>query len=470
MLISTINLYSQKYILTLDDVINTALISSLESEKIEINKFILETNTIIEKKKFLPRLDFSLSAPNYNRSISPILQPDGTKKYQDIQTASYNSALQLQYPLWFSGGNISIQSTINQLYNLNKLSSNSLGSNLFQISISQPLSFYSSQKWDKKISEIKNEILKKDILREKVSIKKQAIILFFDLLIAQETLNLNKNIYNYSKELYDKSIIKHARNNISHQDLLKVKIGFNDANIKLKNANDSYIISKNKLLSFLKLNNHLNLDLISPNNLNKINLNEDSVIQRAIKCNIIEKKSMNSLSNQKEIKYYKSQLLGSGSISISAGINSSANDYKHLYENNREQQSVSVSLIIPIINWGDAKNNYNLSRLKAEKNEIEMLVYEKNMIDKLIEDIKTFNIYKSKFINIEENINLKEEYLTLSKKMLENERIDVVEYKYVENSYIESKVDQIQLLRDIWIKYIDLEAITLFNYTTNSEL
>jgi outer membrane protein TolC len=335
-IVSNNNIWAQNYIFTLDDVINAALISSLESEKLDINRVILETNIEIYGKAYLPTLNLSLSGPNYNHSISPIIQPDGSKKFQEVNTASYNSSLQLNYSIWLTGGNISIQSSMNQLNNFADLNTSSIGSNLVSFNLSQPLSFYSSLKWDKKIEEVKNEDERLALKRDKIAIKHQAVLRYFDLLIAQEELLLLEKIYYYSNDLYEKSLHKYEHEKISHQDLLKIKINLNDAKIKYEDASNSYLLDKNDLLVFLKLDDIENVKLSIPQGLQGVKINDKFALERVLEFNIYNKEKITSLSSIKNIKYFKSQLFGNASLNISGGINSSSDTYSHLYDNVRK--------------------------------------------------------------------------------------------------------------------------------------
>jgi hypothetical protein len=99
-----------------------------------------------------------------------------------------------------------------------------------------------------------------------------------------------------------------------------------------------------------------------------------------------------------------------------------------------------------------------------------MQIYKNKMIENFTADLKSFNLFLSKSGLQKDNVILKEENLNISAILLENERISMVEYKYDENSYIEAKINQIQLLRETWLKYMQIESSTLFDFMKNTEI
>lgn len=428
----------QTLYLRLDEVIDIAQSNSISSKRNKNTKNILNINANLNRANYLPKLNWSLSAPNYNRSISPITQPDGTTEFIEIRNSTPNSSLNLQYPIVWTGANFSINSSTstNNLFNLGTESNSVTSLTFYRLNISQPLSFFSSAKWDRRIFKLQQIEEEKNIRREDYDIKQKAIELFFNLFINQERHKLAKEFRNYTQLVLNRTKEKFKQKLVSKTEMLKAQINLRDSQISFKNSQNQLKISSIELLLFLNLDKNLDLVLFSPHKTVFELENVSDLMKRVQHSNIQNKRKLLELKSTKNIKKHKSALYGDGSINLSAGLNSSGNNYTQILDNKSQQQSISLSLNIPLINWKTAKSRLQIARIKAESEKIDL---EENWKNLQVKIHKLYSMLETGVHNFNSQLNtikLKEELRMEYRILLDYNKIDILKYNIIEKEFV----------------------------------
>lgn len=145
-LLINFSLYGQ---ISLTEFQNLFLNNSKQSISIRYKKELINRNYKSSMNTLKPTMSFSLS-PQYSKTISPITQPDGTIKDMGIHNISIAPTLTTTIPIWMTGGSLSISNSLRYYRNINPQNTYSNYSlNYYYLSLNQPLSFYSSDKWNR---------------------------------------------------------------------------------------------------------------------------------------------------------------------------------------------------------------------------------------------------------------------------------------------------------------------------------
>ena len=145
----------------------------------------------------------------YNNSFSPILQPDGSIQYLQINQLNPGINFALEQPIQWTGGIISINTTYNYYNNLVDHTTQWNGS-VLNIRVNQPVFSYNQYKWDKLIQPIRYEESRRDYAESMEAIARDAVSNFFNVLQAQTDLQIaqynvanNDTIYKIEQGRYN---------------------------------------------------------------------------------------------------------------------------------------------------------------------------------------------------------------------------------------------------------------------------
>lgn len=199
--------------LTLDDVINMALQQSSSIKYVQnqnVNYYWRWRNF---KSRFRPRLSVSGDLPDYQQVTTPVTQPDGSIKFQQIQQLSTNARLALSQTIPQTGTTISAATSMFRIQDYIFETIEWSGSP-FYVSFYQPLFAYNWMKWARKTEPLIYEESQKNFVENIEEVSLEAANRFFRYLRVKTDYNLSGNNLKNSKVNLKIAEVKKAGSNI----------------------------------------------------------------------------------------------------------------------------------------------------------------------------------------------------------------------------------------------------------------
>jgi len=169
------------------------------------------------------KLDATL--PNFNRTIDPITQSDGSETYRERTLARYSTNLSLTQRIGLTGGEVFLSSGLQRLDNyFTDTTTRQFLSTPVNIGFRQPIFGHNPYKWDKQIEPIRYEESKRKYLEDTELIAITAVNHFFNLLMAQIEREIQrKNKANYDT-LYNIAKGRFVLGRIAENELLQLEL------------------------------------------------------------------------------------------------------------------------------------------------------------------------------------------------------------------------------------------------------
>lgn len=459
--------HSQIY--TLQQVIEKAKNNSIRAKQAENRKENRYWQFKTFQSNYKPQLSLNGTLPGFNRSFSPITQPDGTIAFQPISINNSFLNLSLNQSLAATGGSLFIDTRLARFDDFDG-NSKSYNSTPLRIGFYQPLFAFNPLKWDKKIEPVRYEESQKQYREELEMVSVRATELFFDLLLAQISLNLaqlnkanNDTIYKIAKGRY--SLGKIAENDLlqlelnlirSEQNVIKSRLDLETSTLNLRNfiggegVNVIKLIEPNQVPSF-EVDPQLALE--------QAKLNRQQYV--AFKRQRIEA--------ERDIARAKGDRF-TVNLSGSIGFTQSSPDLSTVYQDPQGQQNVQVSFAVPVMDWG------------RQKAKMKTALANRELVNSTIKQAET---------NFEQEIYVKAKQLPILREQLKASiKADVVgqrRYDIAQKRYLVAKIsitdlnialqekDQakqgyLQSMLDFWRAYYELRMLTLYDFEQNEEI
>ena len=452
------NIYSQENY-NIDSFIRRSekSLSNIRNEKYKVvNAF----DQKLFNKSFLPDFSLNFSLPSYNRSISEVMQPDGSYAFRESNSANSKVNLAVSQKIPLTGGKISIVNSLNRLDLFGDQRSTNYSASWFGINFTQSLTFFNEMKWDNKIQEARYNYNNLLYLRKQIDIKKTTINHYFELVKIKNQVNLI-NAESISANKYKKII--------SSLIVAGKKMAYDSIDVELKlldiQRNQSFLLKseafKVKAINTFFNTNFLNQsDQLSIPRLNFEIQNVDIYIERYLDIHkIIEANNLRSL--EKSMKQLESIKYYSANLALGVGFNNSADQYQDIFQNPNQSQNFSISLSLPLMDFGKRKTEFEISKTKYE---IEMLNLDQDKID----NIERINLLRQEILDLYDALNIEKtrsdllkQKLKLMEKLLYAQKILYSEYSDIERLTYNSNIDIINLTEQIYNKVSELEEITL---------
>lgn len=364
-----------------------------------------------------------------------------------------------------TGGRISLYSGLSRTDNILDDTS-SYRTNIINVGITQPIFKYNSYKWDKLIEPIKYNEDKRSYIETNESVAIKALDHFFSLLLAQVELEIaKKNESNYDT-LYRIAKGRYTLGKIAENDLLQLELNLLKAQASVELSQLDY---ENKLFtfkSFLRLKTNDEIVLVPPTNIKHFDVPAQKAIDQA-KSNTSAGLQFQRRILEAESQLNKAKLDGrfDADLNLVLGLDNNAHLLNDLYKNPRKGQTVSFSLNVPILDWGEARG-----RIKMAESSLELVqtAVEQDKIDfeqNIFIEVMQFNMQKKQlYIAAKSDTVAQKRFDVTQKRYMIGKVNDVLELNNAQIDNDNSKKGYYSSLMNYWRSYYNLRQLTLYDF------
>ena len=457
--------------LTLDDAIQLAQRSSLDY-KIAVNTArSYYWNYERYKAGFLPKLSLSGTLPDYYRSINQITLPNGQNDFVNQDLASSSVNLNLSQNIGMTGGSIAFGSSLRRIDNFGNFRNSSYTAVPFTISYYQDNLFYNDFKWQKKIEPIRLLEAQRGYLENLENISYNTISQYFDLLVADIQLKLDKQNLRNIDTLIKITQARFEIGTVQLNDVLQSKVSLLNAKRSISNSLLSVQTAKQNIIRFLNLDRGIELQLVTPDAVQFFNIDPQVALAKAQgNRKYILEHQRRRLEAEQTLAKTKSETGPSINFRGNLGLTQTGNNLNTAYQDLLRNQSLTIGFNIPLVDWGVNKSNRKRaeSTLELEKNNItqEQITAEQEIYYQVM-----------KWSMQKEQMQLSIEATSLSQQ-----RYEIARQKYALGSLAYTDFNNAQLdkdravtdymnnLRDYWSMYYLLRRLTLFDFIKNKKI
>lgn len=463
--------------LTLEDVIERAKAISPRAKQAETRKENRYWQYRLFKSDYNPQLVLSGNLPGINRDFSGITQPDGTVIFRRRRNSNSGLNLGLTQPITLTGGEVSINTGINRFTATTQpdpLSEETSffknwSSNIFNITIRQPIFGFNDLRWDKKIEPLRYEESKKGFVEEMEFISRSAVEFYFNYLDAQVSLEVatfnlanNDTIYNIEKGRYNIGTT-------SKDKLLTVELQLLRSRQAVASANLALQTSRLDLNSFIGLSNEsftLNLSQNVPEF--DIDVNEALRYARANRSDYVQFERRR-IEADREVARAKGNRFRTDLVA-SFGQNGANDTFDGSYQDPTGRQTVNLSLNVPILTWG--RNEARLKTAMANKQLTDYTIAqdEQNFDQEIITLVNRIAVLRIQLDIAEKSDEVAQERYMVAQNRYLIGKIDITNLNIALEQKDSAKRSYVKALREIWTAYYDLRRLTLYDFANNEIL
>ena len=299
----------------------------------------------------------------------------------------------------------------------------------------------------------------------------QASMVFFSLVSAQTDLEIARLNYAATDTLYTYGLGRYNIGTITENELLQLELNKLNQETSIISSQMSFDDAVDQLRNFLNLTSDTQIEVIPTDSIPHFSVPLQKAMELARQNSPdIESMELNRLNSESNLAYYKSQAGFKASIYLSLGLAQTADDLPESFRNLNDEQSVRVSISIPILDWGRARgrvkiaqNNLELTKMRIEQNEVN---FEKTVT-------RTVNQF-----------NLQERQVEIAQRTMQTaqHRYEVARHLYVSgnstildlNTAITSKDSAyrgyVSALSRYWQLYYTIRSLTAYDFMNNEHI
>lgn len=422
------------------------------------------------KAEQLPSLSFDGTLPEVqNRIVKENI--GGVSSYFKQNSVSFRGGLQLDQTIPWTGGNVFINSSLEQTLNyISDSTINDFYSVPIYIGYNQPLFQFNKYKWDKKIEPIKYDIAKKAYLEAIEQVSIDAITHFFSLLSAQMEYRITQiNVSNYDT-LYKVAKGRYGLGRIGENEVLQMELSLLKAQSALEKNEMQLQDAMFALKSFLRLKNDdmISLEIPSPIFFNSVE--QELALEKAIaNSNEYLDFERRLLEAQKEVSRARNYGF-QANLFMAYGLNGKSDLFDQVYNDPSNQQVLRLGLNIPILDWGKRKGQIKMAESNEELVETSVDQEMSDFAKTIYYKVGEFNIQKNQVYIASKSDTIAQKSYEVTKNRYLIGKIGVTDLNIAQKETDQAKIGYIEALRTYWRTYFNLRKSTLFDFEENTDL
>ena len=419
----------------------------------------------------LPQVVLSGTVPNYSRAIIPVIQPDGTTRYVPQSQANSMASLSLNQPLVLTGGTIFASSSLSRNDLIGDNTQTLWSSSPLVVGISQPIFQLNTLWWDNQANDLQKTQADKKFYEDMEDAGIDATQKFFDAYVARmhvdnATLNvtINDTLLTISRGRY--SVGK-----IDENDLLQSELALANAQVQLSSAQLDYRIALRTLAIALAMNVDEVQGIIPPAELPDITVNIEMAEREAHnnRSDLVayDIQDLNAKRSLRSIEYANGF---NATITASFGYNQTSPVLKSVYSGLLSQQAASLSLSVPLLQWGKGSNAISAAKenlYEAETN----IDLQKKSFDQDVES------QVERFLQSQQQLKLSMKADTIAQKQYELAtnrykigKYDVTKLLLSQDAKDKARESLIVTEQNYWLSYFRLRRLTLFDFESGKPI
>lgn len=456
------------HVLTLDEAIMLARVQSVDAAVAlnELKTAYWEYRTY--RAELLPEVNFTATLPSYHKGYNSYQQNDGSYTYVRNNYMQMNGQLSIDQNIWFTGGTLSLNTSLDFLRQMDGSSGNRFMSVPLALTLNQPVFGVNQTKWDRRIEPVRYAEAKAAFLSATEEVTMTTINYFFNLLLARENVAIARQNLENAEKLYEVAKAKRRMGQISENDVLQLKLNVLDARSSLTSNESALKSHMFTLRSFLALGENEELVPEVPDSVPEVRLEYADVLSKALANNSF---AQNIRRRQLEADYEVAKAKGNmREITLFAQVGFTGTDrrFDTAYRRLKDNQVVEIGFKIPILDWGKRRGQVKVAQSNREVTESKLRQESMNFNQNLFVLVEQFN-------NQQTQLHLADEADKIARKRYHTNvetflvgKISTLDLNDSQSQKDEARRKHINELFYYWYYYYQLRSLTLWDFAAGT--
>jgi outer membrane protein TolC len=414
----------------------------------------------------LPGLTLDLTPAQYYRDITRRYDSnEDIDVYRRQQSFYAYGGLEVRQNFDLLGGSFFLSSNLGYMRNFGDNTYTQFTSIPIRVGYVQDLIGYNPFKWERKIEPLKYEKAKRELLYNLEQVSEQATTYFFDLALAQTEYDMALDNVASTDTLYRTGEQRHKIASITQADLLTLRLDAVNARNTLQNADIALKRSMFALASYLNFDKQTAIRLRLPGRPANKTIAVDQALAYARENNpVFLDLRRQILEAEQQVDKTRKEARFNASATASIGFNQVADNVRDAYRNPLQQDVVSLSVSIPLVDWGIRRGKHNIARNTLNVTQISARQQEVAIEEDIIMTVGDFNVRQHLIASAEEALDLAQMAYNETRQRFMIGKADINSLTLSLNRRQEAERNYIAALRNYWLSYYKIRRLTLFDF------
>ena len=334
-----------------------------------------------------------------------------------------------------------------------------------KVGYKQDLLFYNPLKWNRQIEPMKLTLAEKTLAYGIETTSEEAVGKFFTLALAQEQLRMAEEYLASCDTIYSIAERRYRIASISKAELSILELQKTNARTTLANARISRSRAVQDLATYLGMERSTDIELIIPAVMQNLHVDAKEAIQHARENNPQYLSSREAVTEaRRDAERARIEKNFSVSLDASVGLNQVADRFADAYRHLLSQDMATITLSVPLKDWGKRKNAYLAARSTVEaKERAEQEAARDTELDVVL-TVADFNERQDIVETARQALTIAEDAYAQTLQRFIKAQADAYSLSVAQSHWQTARQNQIASLQNYWLTYYHLRRLTLFDY------
>lgn len=335
----------------------------------------------------------------------------------------------------------------------------------------QDLLFYNPLKWAKKIEPLKLARAEKELVYGIETTSEEAVARFFTLALAQDQQRMAEEYLASCDTIYAIAERRYKIASIPKAELSMLELQKTNARTSLTNARIARNRAAKELATYLGMDRATDIELIIPSVIGSMHIDATEAIALARENNpTYLAKRQTTAEARREAERAKVEKNFSVSLDASVGLNQVADNFSEAYRNLLSQDKATITLSIPLKDWGKRKNAYLAARSTVDVAERAEQESARDIELEVALTVADFNDRQSIVETSRQALTIAEDTYAQTLQRFIRAQANAYDLSLAQSHWQTARQNQIASLQNYWLSYFHLRRLTLYDYQHNKSI
>ena len=335
----------------------------------------------------------------------------------------------------------------------------------------QDLLFYNPLKWDRQIEPLKLARAEKELVYGIESTSEEAVGKFFALALAQDQQRMAEEYLASCDTIYAIAERRFKIASIPKAELSILELEKTNARTTLANARIARSRAAQELAVYLGMNRETEIELIIPSVISTLHVDATEAIMQARENNPQYLSSRQATAEaRREAERAKVEKNFNVSLDASVGLNQVADNFADAYSHLLTQDKATITLSIPLMDWGKRKNAWLAARstVNAAENAEQETARDTELEVALT--VADFNERQAIVETSRQALTIAEDAYAQTLQRFIRAQANAYDLSLAQSHWQTARQNQIASLQNYWLSYYHLRRLTLYDYQRHTPI
>ena len=453
---------------SLADVIGLALDHSAAGRQIVTARDTSYWGWRRHRANYRPQLSLRGTLPNFNRVIKGVVQPDGTIAFRAVRFNNSDVALTLSQNIGWSGAQLFVESGVQRFDDFNGRLQR-YNNQPFTLGLTQPLRQFNAMKWARLLEPLRYQESQRVFVEERETIAQRVTELYFDVLLQQVNAEVAGQNAQATTELLRIGRERYRLGRLSQSDLLQLELNLLDAQQAQTQANLDAQNATVDLQAYTNLAEAPMLAVPTPAPQSTVDAAEALAWAHQYRSTTLAFRRR-LLQAERSVAQVRGTTGFQATITANLGYVNQAPTLADSYLNLQNQQRVSISFDIPLVDWGRRETLVKTAELARTQVQHEVVQQEQSFAQTVLKQAGQQAALGEQLRRASRADSLSQQRYAITWATYVLGRLSLTDLSLASLAKDRGRRDYIAALRAGWVAYYRLRALTLYDFATRTPL